>query len=65
MRDISLYLQDILDAMFAIEKFVEGQGFDAFKEDDKTSRAAMRKLADRRFYLSVVLAKIHYVSERV
>lgn len=43
MRDVSLYLQDILDAMLAIEKFVEGAGFEEFKEDDKTSSAAVRK----------------------
>ena len=43
MRDVSLYLQDILDAMIAIERFVEGQSFDGFKEDDKTSSAVIRK----------------------
>lgn len=44
MRDVSLYLQDILDAMLAIEQFVEGIGFEEFKEDDKTSSAVVRKL---------------------
>ena len=43
MRDVSLYLQDILDAMQASEKFVEGIGFEEFKEDDKTSSAVVRK----------------------
>ena len=43
MRDISLYLQDILDAMRAIEKFVEGINFAEFKADDKTSSAVIRK----------------------
>jgi len=43
MRDISLNLQDILDAMLAIEKFVEGISFDEFKKDDKTSSAVIRK----------------------
>jgi uncharacterized protein with HEPN domain len=43
MRDVSLYLQDILDAMLAIEKFVEGTNFEEFKEDDKTSSAVVRK----------------------
>jgi len=43
MRDISLYLQDIIDAMHATEKFVEGQSFDEFKDDDKTSSAVIRK----------------------
>ncbi len=43
MRDISLYLQDILGAMLAIEQFVEGISLDAFKKDDKTSSAVVRK----------------------
>lgn len=43
MRDISLYLQDILEAMFALEKFVEGMSFEEFKEDDKTTSAVIRK----------------------
>lgn len=43
MRDVSLYLQDILDAMLAIEKFVEGLSFENFKDDDKTSSAVIRK----------------------
>lgn len=43
MRDPKLYLKDILDAMDAIEKFVEGMEFDEFKRDDKTSSAVIRK----------------------
>jgi uncharacterized protein with HEPN domain len=43
MRDISLYLQDILDVMLAVERFVEGMSFDEFKTDDKTSSAVIRK----------------------
>ena len=43
MRDISLYLQDIIGAMLAIEQFVEGISFDEFKTDDKTSSAVIRK----------------------
>lgn len=43
MRDISLYLQDILDAMQAIEEFVEGITFEEFQADDKTSSAVIRK----------------------
>lgn len=43
MRDISLYFQDILNAMLAIEKFVEGIDFEEFKADDKTSSAVIRK----------------------
>ena len=43
MRDISLYLQDILEAMRAIEKFVEGINFEEFVSDDKTASAVIRK----------------------
>ncbi|MFZ3122911.1 MAG: DUF86 domain-containing protein [Thermodesulfovibrionales bacterium] len=43
MKDYTLYLRDILDAMDAIEKFVEGVEFDEFKRDDKTSSAVIRK----------------------
>jgi uncharacterized protein with HEPN domain len=43
MREISLYLQDIIGAMLAIEQFVEGISFDEFKTDDKTSSAVIRK----------------------
>ena len=43
MRDISLYLQDIIEAMQAIEKFVEGMNFDEFVSDDKTASAVIRK----------------------
>ena len=43
MRDYSLYLSDILKAFEAIESFVEGQSFEDFKKDDKTSSAVIRK----------------------
>lgn len=43
MRDYSLYLTDILDALEAIESFVEGFSFEDFKQDDKTLSAAIRK----------------------
>src|SRR4030042_3104803 len=43
MRDISLYLQDIIGAMLAIEQFVEGISLGEFKTDDKTSSAVIRK----------------------
>jgi uncharacterized protein with HEPN domain len=43
MRDHSLYLSDILKAFKAIESFVEGQSFEDFKKDDKTSSAVIRK----------------------
>ena len=42
-RDIKLYVRDILEAIKAIEKFVEGIDFESFKEDDKTSSAVIRK----------------------
>ena len=42
-RDIKLYVKDILDAVIAIERFVEGMDFEQFKEDDKTSSAVIRK----------------------
>ena len=34
-RNIKLYLKDILDAINAIEKFVEGMNFEDFKEDGR------------------------------
>jgi uncharacterized protein with HEPN domain len=43
MRDHSLYLSDILKALEAIESFVEGQSFENFKKDDKSSSAVIRK----------------------
>lgn len=43
MRECSLYLKDILEAMAAIEKFVAGMEFEDFKNDDKTSSAVIRK----------------------
>jgi len=44
MRNISLYLQDILAAMHAIEKFVEGIDFEEFKADDKTNYIRVLKI---------------------
>ena len=38
-----IYLKDILEAMEAIEGFVEGTQFEEFKGDDKTSSAVIRK----------------------
>ncbi|MFH1440490.1 MAG: HepT-like ribonuclease domain-containing protein [Candidatus Omnitrophota bacterium] len=43
MRDYSLYVADILDAIEAIAEFVEGIEFEDFKQDDKTSSAVIRK----------------------
>jgi len=42
-RDTRLYLKDILDAIKAIESFVEGMDFETFKQDDKASSAVIRK----------------------
>jgi uncharacterized protein with HEPN domain len=42
-RDIKLYVTDILEAILAIERFVEGMNFEEFKKDDKTSSAVVRK----------------------
>lgn len=43
MRNSKLYLKDILEAMEAIEYFVEGMDLDKFQKDDKTSSAVIRK----------------------
>ena len=43
MRNLSLYLKDIVDAMSAIEKFVEGMDFETFKHDDMKTSAVIRK----------------------
>jgi len=43
MIDPTLYLKDILEAMEAIERFVEGMEFEDFKMDGKASSAAIRK----------------------
>jgi uncharacterized protein with HEPN domain len=44
MRDIVLYLKDILDAMDSIDAFIQHIDFQNFVEDDKTSSAVLRKL---------------------
>jgi len=43
MRDFKLYLNDILEAMESIERFVEGMEFESFQSDDKTTSAVIRK----------------------
>jgi uncharacterized protein with HEPN domain len=43
MRDYTLHLKDILEAMEAIEKFVEGIEFDSFQRNDMISSAVIRK----------------------
>jgi uncharacterized protein with HEPN domain len=42
-RNYYLFLKDIVQAMEAIEKFVQGMNFEKFIEDDKTSSAVIRK----------------------
>lgn len=42
-RDYKLFLKDIIDAMDAIERFIEGMELDDLIKDDKTSSAVMRK----------------------
>ena len=44
MRHYRLYLKDIVDAIEAIEKFIQDMEFDEFRQDDKTSSAVIRKL---------------------
>lgn len=43
MRDVKLYLHDIIEAMSAIEKFVEDIDFETFKNDDMRLSAVIRK----------------------
>jgi uncharacterized protein with HEPN domain len=44
MRDYHFYLHDITAAIERIEEFVEGMDLEAFKADDKTVSAVIRKL---------------------
>lgn len=43
MRDYRLYFKDIIEAMEAIETFVEGMSFEDFIKDDKTVSAVIMK----------------------
>lgn len=43
MRDISLYIKDILAAVDSIQSFVAGMTFEEFQADDKTVSAVVRK----------------------
>lgn len=43
-RDYRLFLRDIMDACYHIQKFVEGADFEQFQDDEKTSSAVIRKL---------------------
>lgn len=42
MRNTKIYLKDILESMDAIERFVEGVDFEAFKNDDMRASAVMK-----------------------
>jgi len=44
MRDFKIFLKEILDAIEAIESFVQDMTLDQFELDDKTSSAVIRKL---------------------
>ena len=44
MRNYRLYLEDILESIDHIELFVKNMDIEAFKADDKTSSAVIRKL---------------------
>lgn len=44
MREAKLLLKDILEAISAIERFVEGINFAEFKANDEKSSAVIRKL---------------------
>ena len=44
MRDSSLYVKDIIDAIDSIERFTTGMEYEAFFDDDKTLSAVIRKL---------------------
>lgn len=43
MRDYSLYLKDMIDAMDAVEKFIKGIDFIGFQNNDLISSAVIRK----------------------
>lgn len=43
MRDSKLLLKDILEAISAIERFVEGIDFEEFRYNDEKSSAVIRK----------------------
>lgn len=43
-RDVSVYLDDILDAASKAKRFTEGLSFEEFERDDRTAFAVMRAL---------------------
>ena len=44
MRNVSVYLKDMVAAIESIEAFIAGMDYEVFKEDDKTLSAVLRKL---------------------
>lgn len=42
-RNYRIFLEDILAAMEAIERFVENMSLEEFRQDDKTASAVIRK----------------------
>ena len=43
MKNHEIYINDILEAIEAIQEFVKGLAFDKFTNDDKTASAVIRK----------------------
>ena len=43
-RDYRLFINDIINSISKIEKFVENMSFDEFAADDKTTSAVTRKI---------------------
>lgn len=43
-RNYKLFIEDILDCIKKIERFIDGMDFNDFVEDDRTSSAVIRKL---------------------
>ena len=44
MRDFLLFLEDIIESLEKIERYIEGMGFDDLANDDKTVDALIRNL---------------------
>jgi uncharacterized protein with HEPN domain len=44
MRNYTLFLHDIIEAMEAIESFVKEMTFQEFEDDDRTASAVLKKL---------------------
>ena len=61
-RDYSLFVEDIILAMNAIEKFAEGMKLEDFRQDDKTASAVIRKfeiIGEATKYIPPDLRKIY------